>query len=62
MRWGGQLFAREAEIMDIPYDLDKDQFRILIFDRNIYKIVFFKYETIILYIPQGSIYFEYYTY
>ena len=34
-------FAREAEIMDIVFDLDKDQFRILTFafDRNICQII-----------------------
>ena len=29
-------FAREADIMDIVYDLDKDKLRIFTFDRNIY--------------------------
>ena len=29
-------FAREAEITDIVYDLEKDKFRICTFDRNIY--------------------------
>ena len=29
-------FAREAEIMDIVYDFDKDLFRVYAFDRSIY--------------------------
>ena len=29
-------FAREAEIMDIVYELEKDSFRIFTFDRNVY--------------------------
>ena len=48
-------FAREAEIMDIVYDLGKNKLRIFTFDRNIHYIVLFKYETIIFYVPLGSI-------
>ena len=29
-------FAREAEIKDIVYDLDKDYFRLFTFERNIF--------------------------
>ena len=39
MIWGGQLFYREAEIIiDIVhvYDLDKDWFRIVTLERDIY--------------------------
>ena len=54
-------FAREAKIIDIVYsvyDLNKDQLRIFIFDRNIYYLSYllFNCEIIILYVPLGSIY------
>ena len=43
--------------MNIVYDSDKDLFRMFTLDRNIYLFVLFKYETIIFYVPLGSIYF-----
>ena len=49
-------FTREAEIIiDIVhvYDLDKDWFRILTLERDIYLIVLFKCENIISYVPLG---------
>ena len=52
-------FTREAEIInDIVhvYDLDKDLFRILSLEREIYSIVLFKCEKIISYVPLGCIF------
>ena len=49
-------FAREAEIIDIVYDLDTDYIVIFTFDRNIYLIVLIKCEIIILYVTLASIY------
>ena len=48
-------FAREAKIMDIVYDLDKDKLRIFTFHRNFYSIFIFKCQTIIFYLNLGSI-------
>ena len=35
MRWT-IVFARETKLMDIVYDLDKDQFKMFTIDGNIY--------------------------
>ena len=48
-----KYFAREAEIMDIVYDLNKDCLRMFTFERN---IVLFKSEIIIFHVPLSSIY------
>ena len=50
-------FTREAEIIiDIVYGLDKDWFRILTLERDIYYIVLLKCDKIISYVPLGCIF------
>ena len=44
-------FARESEIIDIVYDLDKDRFKTFTFYKSIYYIcysIYYKCETVIV--------------
>ena len=38
-------------MLEVVYDLDKYEFRIFTFNRDIYKIILFKSEANILYVP-----------
>ena len=58
IRWDyvDNFFAREAEIMDIVYDLNKYLLRMFTFEGTFTKLSWFNVKLLFFYVPPGSIF------